>query len=210
MTLIFTYKEPVSFSPEDGKPLPRKVHFAADRMATSGYSRYKMITPKFKTYGDFVFGLGGDARIGQLLAYSINDIDATYRSHEVRKDDLDFVIENVIQCFQEALNSAGFSVHTPEGYLNFEGVLITPTARVFSIGPDLSVCEFEEPLWVIGSGECAAKAVWDVLNDLSWDIFEGLETVEDRVQATFRYVARNDSTVSQEIDYMVLEQKWND
>lgn len=208
MTLIFTFREPVSFSPEDGKPLPRKVHFAADYMANNGVSYEPLLTPKYRTYGDWLFAFCGDLRVGQLLAHSINEIEKDYEACE-QKSDYDFTVEYVIDHFQEAIQKANINLNDPTAYVNFDGILITPSSRVFLIGQDLSVCELENPLWVTGSGALAAKAVWDVLNDMSWDIFEGFETLEQRIRATYRYVSRNDLSVGSEIDYIVLEQKWD-
>lgn len=208
MTLIFVYKEPVKQSPEDGSILPQDVYIATDRMVSDDVENRLMKSTKYRSYDDgkFVFTSCGSWRLNQLVSYALDDITTKYEL-SLEKDEMAFIVKEVIPAIQSALEMAGYNIaiSKPDDYgLNMNAVLITPSRRIFSIDNELSVCEYEEGIWIRGSGEIAAKVSWKILSDLGWALTE-LDTVQNRIYKLFEYVAEVEPTVSAEVDLVVLD-----
>jgi len=117
---------------------------AADSQITDeNFKSISKETPKIIKFKDILIGLRGDARPGDIIAYSW---DPPKISGDITKWVVSKMIPSMIKCFEKA----NYDWKNENSDYNF---LISVKGNIFDIGPDLSISKNNLNIYGVGSGK---------------------------------------------------------
>jgi ATP-dependent protease HslVU (ClpYQ) peptidase subunit len=123
---------------------PDFVVMAADSQITDNDQRIiSTATPKIVSVGDYLLGITGDSRPGDILAY--NWKPPTYKNY----DPVEWMGKRVLPSIHATLKDNGYDASDKEASFAY---LLAFNGMLFSIGSDLSFNASERGLFTAGSG----------------------------------------------------------
>lgn len=126
---------------------------------------FKMVskeTPKLIRYKDLIVGLRGDARPGDIIAYS-------WKPPKISGDVNKWVVNKMIPSMMKCLKKANYDWSHEEADFNF---LISVKGKIFDIGPDFSISKSDYKVYGTGSGKNIA---------IGYVMGQKIDTIEDAI-----------------------------
>ena len=149
----------------DGK----RIVMGADSAGSSPDSPeiYDTATSKLWSTGEYVIGICGSYRAGQLARWEMSwpEIPPGLGPGPELES---FMVREVVTCLRQTLQSAAFT--SPEERSRVAQFLVGARGQLFSIGGDFSAVSMATPWMAIGSGRIAAYGAFHVLGGLDLEL----------------------------------------
>lgn len=143
---------------------------AADSQITDeNFKSVSKQTPKIIKFKDILIGLRGDARPGDIIAYSWHPPKI---SGDINKWVVSKMIPSMIKCFEKA----GYDWKNENADYNF---LISVKGSIFDIGPDLSISKSDLNIYGVGSGKDFA---------IGYARGQNINTIEDAIMTVTKSI----------------------